>query len=123
MPPAPGPELESWERTMLQRWTAEPSKGPPPAGNRAPIIQVGHLPASADAKLAFTAVVEDPDGEPAIGVLEIGNVLFAMSRSGSFSVSLDTSKWPAGVQRLKATLCDGWQSASYDLGPVEIRHK
>jgi hypothetical protein len=123
MPPAPGPVLESWQREMLQRWTSEPSKGPPPAGNRAPVIQVGGLPATADATLAFTAVVTDPDGEPAIGVLEIANVLFAMNRSGSFSVALNTSAWSAGTQRLRATLCDGWQNASYDLGPIEIRHK
>ena len=67
-------------------------------------------------------MLDDPDGEPAVGVLEIAGVVFAMSRSGSFSVDLDTSTWPAGIQRLSATLCDGWQSAAYDLGPVIVRH-
>jgi hypothetical protein len=123
MPPAPGPALLPWERKMLQRWTTEPSKGPPPVGNRPPVIDVvGHLPATIDSRLTFTAVVDDPDGEPVIGVLKIANVLYAMNRSGSFAVDLDASGWAPGTQRLSAVLCDGWASATYDLGPIQIQH-
>jgi hypothetical protein len=122
MPPAPGPVLLDWERRMLQRWTTQPSKGPPPAENHVPIIDVGHLPATVTGRLSFTALVSDPDGEPVVGVIKIAGVLFAMNRSGSFSVDLDTSSWSLGSQRMSATLCDGWTNVTYDLGPVQITH-
>lgn len=121
MPPAPAPPLADWERQTLLRWAAQPSKGPPPAGNRPPEIAVGRLPATASDRLTFTAVVDDPDGEAVVGVLKIADVTYQMNRSGSFAVDLDTSTWPAGVQRLTASLCDGWIEATYDLGPIKVQ--
>jgi hypothetical protein len=122
MPPAPAPAIADWEHQLLLRWAAQPSKGPPPAGNRPPEIAVGHLPATTNGRLTFTAVVDDPDGESVVGVLKIANVTFGMNRSGSFAVDLDTSAWPAGVQRLTAVLCDGWAPVNYDLGPIKVQH-
>jgi hypothetical protein len=122
MPPAPGPSLLDWERQMLLRWTTTPSKGPPPAGNHAPIVEVGRLPSKANNRLSFTAVVEDPDGEPVVGVIKVADAVFSMSHAGAFTVDLDSSSFPAGTQRLRAVVCDGWTSATYDLGPVSIEH-
>jgi hypothetical protein len=120
MPPAPAPALYDWETQMLLRWTSAPSKGPPPATNHAPFIDVGTLPATAAGHLTFTALIEDPDGEPVVGVIRAGNVEFAMNRSGTFAVDFDTATWPVGTQRLSATLCDGWTKVTVDLGPVTI---
>ena len=122
MPPLPGAPLAGWERDTLLRWASQPVKGPPPEGNHPPAIEVGQLPYTVDKQLAFTAVVYDADGQEAVGVLEIGDVAFLMNRSGSFAVSLDSSGWAAGTQHLKAVLCDGWTSATYDLGPIQIKH-
>jgi hypothetical protein len=122
MPPAPAPTLVDWERETLQRWTSEPSKGPPPAGNRPPVAHVGLLPATVDRRLSFTVVLEDPDGEPVVGVLQVGGAVYGMDHAGAFSVDLDASAWPAGPTRVRAVLCDGWTNAPYDLGPIQIRH-
>jgi hypothetical protein len=120
MPPAPAPELADWERKMLLAWTTTPSKGPPPGGNHPPFIDVGKLPTKASGTLAFPALIDDADGEPVVGVIQAAGSLYAMDRAGTFSVSFDTSSWPVGVQRLSATLCDGWTRVTYDLGPVTI---
>lgn len=122
MPPLPGAPLSGWERDTLLRWANQPVKGPPPEGNRPPTIDVGLLPFTADKRLAFTAVLTDPDGQEAVGALEIADVAFLMNRSGSFAVNLDSSQWPAGTQHLKAVVCDGWVSTTYDLGPIQIKH-
>jgi hypothetical protein len=122
MPPLPASPLPDWEREALVRWAAQPIKGPPPAGDRAPTITVARLPFTADARLAFTAIVDDPEGEPVIGAIALGDLRFLMNRSGSFAVDFDTTGWPPGAQRLTAVLCDGWQRVTYDLGPVQIAH-
>jgi hypothetical protein len=98
-------------------------KGPPPPGDRPPTIAVARLPFAVNDQLAFTAIVDDPDGEAVIGAIEIADVRFLMDRSGSFAVALDSSAWPAGTQRLRAVLCDGWQTATYDLGPIQVQHQ
>jgi hypothetical protein len=122
MPPAPAPGLSDWERETVVRWTAQPSKGPPPQDNEPPSIEVGMLPATVNGRLQFTAVTTDPDGDPVVGVIQIANTTFAMDRSGAFSVDLDSSAWAAGTQRLTAVLCDGWTKQTYDLGPVRVQH-
>jgi hypothetical protein len=120
MPPAPGSELAEWQQDILQRWVAQPVKGAAPPGNRPPTIDVGQLPAEVKDRLTFSAVISDPDGLSAVGVIRIADVLFAMNRSGSFKVDIDTSAWPAGTMRLSAVLCDGWSSSTVDLGPLRI---
>lgn len=122
MPPAPGPPLYDWERQTLQRWTVQPVKGPPPKNNHVPTIQMNGLPSTIDRRLTFTTLLSDVDGDEVIGVIEVGDQIFAMNRSGTFAAELDTSSWPVGPQRLTAVLCDGWTSVSYDLGPVNVSH-
>jgi len=122
MPPQPSPALPDWQRETLARWATSPVKGPPPHGNRAPTITTSKLPALSDRTFTFTAILDDPDGDPVIGVIKAGGFAFLMNRPGSFAVAFDTAAWPAGSLRPTAVLCDGWMSASYDLGPVEIKH-
>lgn len=122
MPPAPAPALPDWQLTTLDRWITSPVKGPAPTDNHAPTISTSQLPASADHDFAFTAVLDDQDGDPVIGVIEVAGFAFLMNRPGSFAVDFDSSAWPAGTLRPVAVLCDGWTKATYDLGPVQIKH-
>jgi hypothetical protein len=122
MPPAPAPGLHDWERETLLRWAAQPVKGPPPDGNHTPTISVSGLPRMVDKSLRFGALLDDADGDPVVGVLEIAGVAFAMPSSGSFAVDIPAQGWPAGPQRLTAVLCDGWVSAPFDLGPIDVKH-
>ncbi len=121
MPPLPTPALQDWQLQTIQRWTADPVKGPPPAGNRPPTIAVGQLPAVVGARLAFTAVIDDPDGDSVLGVVEMAGSAFLMNRPGAFNVSFDTSALAPGVVEPVATLCDGWTKTVIDLGPVTIQ--
>lgn len=122
MPPLPGPSLDSWERDILLRWAKHPLKGPPPAGNRPPTVQVFGLPAQVGDKLSFTALVTDPDGDEAVGVIEVGGLTVAMNRSGSFEADVDMASSPAGRYPLNVVACDGWTSSAYSLGWVEVKH-
>ncbi len=122
MPPQPSPALPDWERGAIERWAGQPVKGPPPPGNRSPTILVSDYPAVAGKELAFTAIVDDPDGDSTIGVIEVNGLGFLMNRPGSFDVRFDSSAWPAGAQSVSAVLCDGWARANYDLGAIQIKH-
>lgn len=122
MPPAPAPALSDWERQTLQRWADRPMKGAPSRENRRPQITVStaRLPSATDPVLDFIALVEDPDGESVVGVLQIGDRTLKLDRPGSFAVRLDTSTWEEGMAPVRAVLCDGWDSFTYDLGRVRI---
>jgi len=123
MPPQPSPALPEWERDTIERWAARPVKGPAPPGNHPPTISVFGYPANAGPTLTFTAVIDDPDGDSALGVIEANGIAaFLMNRPGSFDVSFDSTTWPAGPQPLTAVLCDGWTSTTIDLGAVQIQH-
>ena len=127
MPPQPSPALPDWERNAIERWAtepvgAQPVKGPPPPGNRPPTIAISGYPSTAGATLAFTAVIDDPDGDSALGVIETPDFAFLMNRPGSFNVSFDTSGWSTGRVSLQAVLCDGWTSTTIDLGAIQIVH-
>lgn len=123
MPPQPSPALPDWEREALRRWAALPVKGAHPTGNRPPTIALYGIPARADTTLTFTAVIDDPDGDSAIGVIEANGYAFLMSRPGSFDVSFDTSAWPAGPLTLSSVLCDGWiATTNASLFSVQIVH-
>lgn len=122
MPPQPSPALPDWEVGALQRWAAQPVKGPAPSGNRPPTIAVEAYPAIAGVQLAFTAILDDPDDDAAIGIIEVNGWGFLMNRTGSFAVSFDSSSWPAGPQDVTAVLCDGWINTRIDLGTVQIKH-
>jgi hypothetical protein len=124
MPPAPALGLEDWQTLTLQRWGDQPTKGSPGRNNRLPDIHLTASTAVVDKTLTFEAVIDDPDGEPAVGVLNIGKTVFKMDHPGAFQATIDTSAWPNGTQPISATLCDGWGFITYDnLGNVEIKHK
>jgi hypothetical protein len=122
MPPLPSPALADWQRETIENWAMNPVKGPPAVTNRPPTIAVSQLPATAGDSLAFTAILDDPDGDSVIGAIEINGLGFLMNRSGSFAVAFDTSTFPTGSQRMSAVLCDGWAAVTYDLGPILIKH-
>jgi len=116
MPPVPAPWLADWEWKTLWLWSRDPLRGPAPAGNRLPIVRI--TSPSRVVKRAFTlsAVLEDPDGESAIGVLTIGDVTLRMDRPGAFSIAIDGGQWGLGRVTVQAVVCDGWGHAAYDLG-------
>ncbi|HVY40462.1 MAG TPA: hypothetical protein VHM31_21135 [Polyangia bacterium] len=122
MPPLPGPSLDGWERDTLLRWAKQPLKGPTPTMNRPPTIQVFGLPAQVSDKLSFTALVTDPDGDEAVGVIEMGGVTFAMNRSGSFHAEVSLASAPAGHYPVNVVACDGWTSNAYSLGWIDVKH-
>ena len=123
MPPAPAVELQDWQRDTLLAWAKNPIKGSPPADNHAPSLRVPKLPAKVDRNLGFTAVVEDADGHPVVGILRVANVVLRLDRPGSFAVNIDSSAWPEGTQRMRVTLCDGWTQSEFDLGDVAVKHQ
>jgi len=122
MPPQPYPALQSWELQSLERWTSAPIKGPPPDGNRPPTIATHQLPSAIDQRLAFTAVLDDPDGDSVVGVVEVAGLAFLMNRPGSFDVLFDSTSWAPGPVYPVAVLCDGWTSVTVALGPVDVQH-
>jgi hypothetical protein len=122
MPPQPYPAMQGWEIETIERWTANPVKGPPPPSNRPPTIATSQLPSTVDGQFSFTAVLDDPDGDSVIGVIEAPGFEFQMDHPGAFGVSMDSSSWPPGVVYPVATLCDGWTSTTVDLGPILVQH-
>lgn len=122
MPPAPSHPLPDWERETVQRWAMAPVRGTPKGTNRQPVIQLDATSGVVDKTLPFSAIVSDPDGESVVGVLKIGDQTLVMDRPGMFSTTLDTSQWAEGIQPVSATLCDGWNNITYQLGNVEISH-
>ncbi len=122
MPPAPADPLTDWERLTIQRWAQNPLRGEPPRDDRRPDIQLSAASGTADQSLAFSAVVTDPDGESVVGVLNVGQVSLMMGRAGSFGTTLNTASWPKGLYPITATLCDGWDNVTYDLGNVLVDH-
>ncbi|MEP6652028.1 MAG: hypothetical protein ABJA82_01635 [Myxococcales bacterium] len=124
MPPAPADTLVDWERETLVRWATRAGavKGEPRHDNRRPDIQLAGDSGVADQRLAFTCVVTDPDGEAVAGVLKVGDLSLKIDHAGAFAADIDTSTWPAGLHPVSAVICDGWDSVTYSLGNVEIKH-
>jgi len=122
MPPAPGTALTEWQRTAVQRWAKNPTRGLPPSGDHRPEIQISSGSAVGDKSLSLSVVVSDADGESVVGVLKIGDQQLLMDRSGAFTGTVDTSTWPNGIYPVAAVLCDGWDNVTYQLGNAQIRH-
>jgi hypothetical protein len=123
MPPIPAPYLSELEWLTILRWTANPALGDKPAANRPPRIDVRGIATSADTTLEVNVIADDPDGEPVVGVIKVGDEVGLMDRSGSFSARFDTSTWPAGLVIVSAVLCDAWSQVSFPaLRTVEISH-
>ena len=133
MPPAPATPLAEWEWQTILRWTAGapdagadepvPEKGPAPLQNRAPVVSLSRLNRTADKRVSLSANLEDPDGHSAVGVLTIGTFTLRMDRPGIFAADIDTSKWLEGDTPVQAVVCDGWTTASYNLGTIAITHE
>lgn len=123
MPPQPSPALPAWQVETIRRWAVNPVRGPTPDDQRAPRLAVSGLPSRVDRELAFTAILDDPDGDAVLGAVEAGGLAFLMNRSGAFAVRFDASAWPSGPLHPRAVICDGWTRAELDLGPIEIQHQ
>jgi hypothetical protein len=122
MPPLPAPYLSDEQWLTILRWTANPAKGDRPPANGAPRIRVDGTPVEAGATLDVRVVVDDPDGDPVIGVVKIGDRIAKMDRSGAFAATYDTSSWPAGTITMSAVICDGWSQVSADLLTISVKH-
>jgi hypothetical protein len=123
MPPEPSPWLADWEWQTLLRWTHDPQKGQRPPGNRPPTITVTSPERTILGWFQLSIDLEDPDGDSAIGVLQIGDATLTMDRPGAFSIEVDGSQWPVGDVAVSATVCDGWSQATYDqntLGTFQV---
>ncbi len=123
MPPPPAPYLADWEWRTIQRWVADGApKGELPPGNRPARFRLYHDSGPADQTLDITAVIEDPDGDPIVGVLLFGDARLNMDHGGAYSATLDTSSWEAGERPITAVLCDGWSNVSYAVGTLTVGH-
>ena len=123
MPPLPAPYLTDNQWLTILRWTANPTKGDKPSNNRPPQITVDGTAVLVDQMLDVHVVVTDPDGDPVVGKLKIGDqVIKMMDRSGAFTERFDTSSWPAGTVTMTARLCDGWSLVSADVLEIPINH-
>jgi hypothetical protein len=122
MPPQPSPAVADWEVETLRRWSQLPVKGPPQTGDRPPTLEVSQLPLQAGVQLGFTAIIDDPDGDSVIGVVQANGYSYYMNRPGSFAVRFDSSQWAAGPVDLQAVICDGWSSTTIKIGTVQIQH-
>jgi len=122
MPPAPSPALADWEWQTILRWTDLPEKGTRPE-NQAPVLRIASLSRSVDRALSYSVIVEDPEGQSAVGVLTIGSFKLKMNRPGAFAGAIDTSSWPEGEAAVQAVVCDGWTNAAYTLGTIVISHQ
>lgn len=122
MPPAPSPALADWEWQTILPWTDLPQKGTRPE-NQAPVLRIASLSRTADKALDYSVIVEDPEGQSAVGVLTIGSFRLKMNRPGAFAGAIDTSSWPEGEAAVQAVVCDGWTNAAYTLGTIVITHQ
>ena len=122
MPPLPAPYLTDNEWMTILRWTANPIKGDKPASNRPPHITVEGTPNHADRSLDVNVVITDPEGDPVVGLVKVGEQVAKLDHAGAFSAQFDTSSWPAGAVNMSAVLCDGWSKVSVDLLEITIRH-
>jgi len=128
MPPEPASYLADWEWKTIRAWVNDgATKGERPYNNAPARIQLYGNLTSADRSLDLTAVVDDPDGDPVVGVLNIGDpanggLVLKMDRAGAFSATIDMSAWVPGQLALSTVLCDGWSSVHYLLGTLAIDH-
>lgn len=123
MPPPPAPYVEGWQWTTLLRWWQDGApKGDLPPDNHPATLSLYHSAATVDRTWQLTALVDDADGDPVVGVLRVGDVSLPMDRAGSFGATLDTSGWADGNYVVTATLCDGWSKVDATVATLEVRH-
>jgi hypothetical protein len=114
MPPEPAPWLADWQWQTLLRWARAPLRGPAPMGNRPPLIRITSPSRVVGRVFTLSAVLEDPDGDSAVGVLRVGDVTLRMDRPGQFSIQVDASQWGLNGFDVSGETCDGWSHAKYD---------
>lgn len=123
MPPAPAPELSDRERDLLVRWAEAPLRGDPPRDDRRPRVTLdGGAEFAVDDRLDFAVLIDDPDGESVIGLLQLGDQVVRLDGPGAYRVGIRTAEWPAGSYRASATLCDGWDATRYELPAITVAH-
>jgi hypothetical protein len=114
MPPAPAAWLADWEWQTILRWTHNPLKGPPPIENTPPTIRVTSASRQVSGSFTLSVVLEDADGDSAVGILSVGDVTLKLDRAGTYDIEVDVSQWPPGPMPVAATACDGWRQVTYD---------
>lgn len=122
MPPAPAEPLADWQRETLIRWAARPNKGRAPFDNAVPRLRALSVPPQVTNTLVFSVVLNDPDSDPVLGVIRVGDQIVRLPRPGAFTVTIDASALSNGPTRITATLCDGWLNQPFDLGYVLVAH-
>ena len=125
MPPPPAPYLSDWEWQTIGRWIADGTpRGDIPPGNQPPSLRFFRSASTVDTSLSITALADDPEGDPVVGIVKIGDQPpFKMNRGGSFTAEIDTSSWPEGPLTVSATLCDGWSKVSVAVGTITVSHR
>jgi len=96
MPPEPSAWLQDWEWQTLAKWASNPRKGGTPVGNARPTIRITSPSRVVKKVFTLSVLLEDPDGESAVGALTIGDVTLRMDRPGAFSIVVDGSQWGLG---------------------------
>ena len=99
MPPQPSPALPGLGERHARTVGRSAGQRTAALGQSTTHFTVTNFPATANAELAFTAVIDDPDGDSVLGVIEVNGLAFLMNRPGSFDVSFASATWPTGPQR------------------------
>jgi hypothetical protein len=122
MPPSPASPLNDWERETLLAWTRAPMLGSPSSNHLPRVTVAGEVPRVADRAVEFTLLVDDPDGEPVVGVVQLGERTVKLDGPGAFQVTIDTASFDTGRYVARSSVCDGWELASYDLSEIVVIH-
>jgi hypothetical protein len=122
MPPAPAPDISDGERETLLRWAADPQLGMPRNNHKPAIALPDPLASNVDDHLDLTLIVDDPDGESVVGVLQLGPQTRRLDGPGAFHLTVSTASWSTGRYPATATLCDGWAPVSYALPEIVVVH-
>ena len=120
MPPAPAATLSGWQRETLVRWADQLApRGKPPEDNKPATIQLSLEKPRGD-RLSLHGQLQDPDGEPVLGVVRVGTTELRLDRSGAFRREIDVGGWADGSYPVSAVLCDGWVQSRPPLAPLSI---
>jgi hypothetical protein len=115
--------LDDWQIETFERWAANPVRGEPRPGNRAPHARVEHTERGTDG-ITLRIEVEDTDGDPVGGELRIVSATedhhFGTVRSGVLEVTRNTAGITAGDYSLTAHLDDGAALHVISLGMLTI---
>ncbi|MDZ4694083.1 MAG: hypothetical protein SGI86_02980 [Deltaproteobacteria bacterium] len=112
MPPAPARPLEAWQLETIRNWKAAKSPLGKPTNNHSPTLTVETKVSGS--KLTLSYLASDPDGDPVLGEIKVGdNLWHRFSSAGSGRVTFDLAN-ESGKLQVTARLCDGWKIVSLD---------